>query len=132
MESITNSDDLMLTIHHLEVVKKEQEILLKEQLKATFDSFKPVSILKKSLGEIVSSSEIKKDLASISIGLITGFVAKKVVVGKTINPLSSLLGSVVEMLVSSETMKHSEGIKSIGNSIFRKLINKNSIETAEE
>ena len=64
--------------------------------------------------------------------MITGFVAKKVVVGKTNNPLSSLLGSVVEMIVSSETMKHSEGIKSIGNSIFRKLLNRNSKETAEE
>ena len=64
--------------------------------------------------------------------MITGFVAKKVVVGKTNNPLSSLLGSVVEMIVSSETMKHSEGIKSFGNSILSKLMNSDSKVPTEE
>jgi hypothetical protein len=64
--------------------------------------------------------------------MLSGFIVKKVAVGKTNNPLSGILGNVLQMLVSSEVMKHSDQVKSIGISIFRKLINRNSKVPSEE
>ena len=105
MEQIKNSADLTLAISKLESIIKEQEDQLKVQFELTFESLKPVSIIKNTFDEIVSSSKIKKDLSTITIGMITGFIAKKVVIGKTSNPISNWASKIFEMMISSETMK---------------------------
>jgi uncharacterized membrane protein YeaQ/YmgE (transglycosylase-associated protein family) len=123
MKQMSNSLDLLVEINRLKSRKKEEEVSLNEQLKKTYESFKPVSIFKESLSEIVSSSEIKKDLTTITIGLLTGYLAKKIVIGKTTNPISGWIGNVFEMIVTSKTINHIDEVKSMSNNFINKVLN---------
>jgi len=48
-------------------------------------------------------------------------MAKKLIIGKTFNPLSKLLGIALEMFVTNKVTKNADQIKSTGSLILHKL-----------
>jgi len=123
MQKITSSADLKNAIQQLEYKQVVEKALLKEQFYITYENLKPINIIKNKLKEMISAPDLKTNIVNAVIGLATGVVAKKVVVGKAHNPLTKLLGIVVEMIVANKVTKNPDGIKSIGSIIFKKLIN---------
>src|SRR5688572_15313779 len=77
---------------------------LKAQFHLTYASLKPVNILKGILKDMFATPDLKSDVVNAAIGITTGFVAKKVLVGKSHNPLTKLAGVLVEMAVASNVI----------------------------
>ena len=128
MQSITTSEELKAAIEQLELQQASEFILLKEQFYKTKEALKPINILKGTFKEAVAAPGLKTDAINAAIGFTTGILAKKLMIGKTINPFKKLLGIIVEMTVANKVVKNADDIKSIGGSIFNSLFKKKELE----
>ncbi len=121
MNPITTSADLKAAIYLLELEQKENFIALKEELSRTQENFKLINIIKSTFKATVDVPDLKTDIVNAAIGLTTGIVAKKLIIGKTLNPLSKLLGVALEMFVANKVSKNAVQIRSTGSVIINKL-----------
>lgn len=124
MQSITTSADLKTAIQQLEFQQAREWPLLKEEFLKTVESLKPINIIKNTLKEAVDLPDLKTGIINSAIGLTSGILAKKVIIGKTLNPLSKLLGVALEMFVANKVSKNTGEIKSLGNLIIKKIFNR--------
>lgn len=129
MQPITNARELRAAIVKLEMQQADEFMILKAQYQKTKESFKLSNILKSTFKETVSSPDFKADAVNAAIGFTTGVIAKKLTVGKTINPFKKLLGIVVEMAVANKVAKNADGIKSAGSALFSMLFKKREEKT---
>jgi len=131
MTTIATSEDLKKAIAQLEVQQTSELLLLKEEILRTADSLKLINIIKSTFKEAVALPDLKTDIINSAIGLTTGIFAKKVIIGKTLNPISKFLGVLLEVFVANKVTKNAGEIKSIGSIIMKKIFNKhNEEETA--
>ncbi|MGG7036379.1 MAG: hypothetical protein ACI7YS_14450, partial [Flavobacterium sp.] len=61
-----------------------------------------------------------------AIGLGTGILSKKLLVGNTHNPVKRMLGTVVEFAVANVVSKYTGGIAAIGVSLLKRLVTNSS------
>jgi len=121
MKNITSAATLKNAIQLLEVEQAINEQLLKDQFYLTVESLKPVNLLKGTIKDIATSPFLIDNILGSVVGLATGYVTKKIVVGASSNILRKLLGSVVQVGVSNAVAKHPEEIKTLGQYIFQKI-----------
>ena len=124
METIHSIAGLKNSILLLEAEQTVKGIVLKEQFKLTYESLKPINILKNTLKEVSSTPLLIDNILGSVVGLATGYLSKKIVVGASGNIFRNMLGSILQFGVTNVVSKHPEGIKSIGQSIFQLLFRK--------
>lgn len=124
MKSITTSAELKIAIQQLEVQQANELILLKEEFSRTKEGLKPMNILKGTFKEAVDMPDFKTGIINAAIGLTTGILAKKIIIGKTLNPLSKLLGLILEGFVANKVSNNAGEIKSLGSIILSKIFNR--------
>ena len=95
---------------------KESEIelegrLLKIHFQRAYESLKPLNIIKSTIKQVISSPEVKTNVVDTVIGFASGFIAKKILVGKSNNVFSKLLGSLIEMTVANKVTQNADEIK---------------------
>lgn len=111
MEKITNITELNAAILLLENRQYEEELLLKEQFKITYESLKPLNFIRSTFKELVTAPDFKEDLLNTSISLAAGYFSKKLAIGSTNNPFKQILGSFLQMGVTSIVSKNSDDIR---------------------
>ncbi|MGV3632398.1 MAG: hypothetical protein ACO1O6_14420 [Bacteroidota bacterium] len=121
MLEINNLEDLETAMKQLEAQRDQEWLALKVQFSETMEDLRPANLLKNAVHEMIVSPELKQNLLDTALGLTTGFLAKKLVFGQTHNPISRLLGVVLETAVSNKVAKHPEGIKSVGKFLIDKF-----------
>lgn len=121
MKQKTSSEDLNDAILMLQKKQSEELLLLRQQFHITFQSLKPINLIKSTLQEITQAPEVKNTIAKNLIGLTTGYLAKKVLVGATAGPINSLIGMVLQLAVTNIVSKNSEGIKTKGKNFLRRI-----------
>jgi hypothetical protein len=99
-------------------------ILLKEQFHLAYESIKPINLIKKVVHEVSASPEIKNDLVSNAIGLSTGFLSKKLLVGSSHSPVKRVFGTIFQYAIANLVSKHTDTIKSIGGNILNNFLKK--------
>ena len=102
---------------------------LKDQFHVAYESIKPINLVKNLFHQVTASPEIKNDLVSNVIGLGTGFISKKLLLGSPHNPVKKVLGTLFEFAVATMVSKHTVAIKLIGGNLFKYLLKKNKNET---
>lgn len=128
MKSITTSEELKAAILELELQQARELLSLKEQYYETRESFTLANIIKRKFKDVVSDPDLKTNAINAAIGFTSGILAKKLMIGKTINPFKKLLGIAVEMVVAGKVAKNADGIKSAGGSIFNMLFRKKEVQ----
>jgi hypothetical protein len=124
MEKITSTEGLKNAIQLLEVEQTVKGQLLKEQFYITYNSLKPVNLLKSTISDVALSPYLIQNILGAVMGLATGYFSKKIVVGTSANIFRKLLGSILQFGVTNIVSHHQEGIKSIGQSIFQHIFHK--------
>lgn len=94
---------------------------LKEQIHQTYESFKPINLLKSTFHEVKTSPDLKDDMLNNVIGLTTGYISKKIILGTAHNPITRLLGNMLQFTVGNFVAKNSETIKAVGEVVIRKI-----------
>ncbi|MDR3653713.1 MAG: hypothetical protein P4L34_12180 [Paludibacter sp.] len=129
MENITCAADLKIAIQKLELERDIQGELFKEDLFRVYENLKPLSILKNTLTEISSSQFLIDNVLGSSVGLLTGYLSKKITLGSTHNPLKKLLGLVLQFGVTEFIAKRPETVKSVGHFLISKIFHKHEVNT---
>jgi hypothetical protein len=111
MDTITNLKELNAAILLLENKQAQKGLLLKEQLELTYESLRPINLIKSTIKELVTAPNFKEDILNTSIGLAAGYFSKKLAVGSTKNPLKQILGSFLQMGVTGVVSKNADDIK---------------------
>ncbi|MEP6701193.1 MAG: hypothetical protein ABJA85_07750 [Bacteroidota bacterium] len=94
MSKTNLTDNINALILTLEDQRKQDFQVLKQQLKVTGESLKPVNLIKSAVAEVTGNKELKSYLIQAGIGLAVGFFAKKLLANSKATTTSSLLGSV--------------------------------------
>lgn len=116
MEKITNITELNRAILILEAKQNLDGAILKEQFEITYESLKPINLIKNIFNELTETPDFKNDLLNTSLSIVVGYFSKKIAIGSTNNPIKQILGTILQMGVTSIVSKNSEGIKStLGN-----------------
>ncbi|NVO18867.1 MAG: hypothetical protein HXX13_04155 [Bacteroidetes bacterium] len=129
MQNITSVSDLKIAIQLLEVEQELKEQQLKEQVHFTYESLKPVNILRNTLHDLISSPSLVDDVLGTSLGLASGFLSKKIVIGTSANILRKIAGYVLQFFVTNTVSQHPDALKSLGKYIMEHLFRKKEMNS---
>ena len=124
MQNITSAVELKDAIQLLEAEQSIKGQLLREQLFLTYESLKPVNLLKNTLKEISSTPYLIDNISGTAMGLLGGFLSKKIFVGTSGNLMRKLFGSVLQIGVTNLVAQNSETIKSVGQALIQHFFQK--------
>lgn len=132
MKTIENARELRARIFELEMKKTEEGIALKEEVSGIVKELHPVKLLTHGFKELMDSPEVKNELLGVSLGMSAGFIAKKLVVGKSGSVVQQIIGNVLGLVVSKNVVFNSDKIKSVLYSVLKNFSNSNGSGTASE
>jgi hypothetical protein len=124
MQNITSAAELKDAIQLLEAEQGIKGQLLKEQLYITYESLKPVNLLRHTLKEISSSPYLVDNISGTAMGLLSGFLSKKIFVGTSGNLIRKLIGSILQFGVTNAVAHNSDVIKSVGQALLQHFFRK--------
>jgi hypothetical protein len=112
MYKINNDKSLAAAILNLEAQREVELQILKVHAGYTLHELNPVNIVKEkihdgflNIGDTVHSQSFKNGLFKAGIGIATGFLTKKFLVGSNAGILKRLLGTAVQAAVSGFVIK---------------------------
>ena len=121
MQKKTAAQALKQSILALERRQAEEGELLKEQFIITWESLKPLSVLRNVIHEISNPSDLKDDLVHTVTGIVSGFLSSRLLVRSSKNPLLRLLGILIQYRVSNFVASHSDTIKDVSLYFIKRL-----------
>jgi len=129
MKTINSTSELTEAILLLETRQADQGIQLREQFNLTYESLKPLNLIKSTFREAASSRELKDNIINTGTGLVAGYLSKKLFEGVSHNPLKKILGSALMFGITNMVSRNPETMKSLGqkflNVISFKPVDKN-------
>ena len=123
MQTIITTDDLRAAIVQLEARQAAEGILLKEQALLTYESIKPINIIKNIFEEAGESHDVVENLINSSVGLSAGYLSKFLFQGISGGPIRKILGTALMFGVKKLIAHNPETVKTWGNGIFRMVKN---------
>jgi len=124
MEKITCAAELKLAIQNLEFQQEVQGQLLKDHFFVTFESLKPINLIKNTLLEITSSPYLIDNMLGAIMGIVSGYISKKIAVGTSSSLIRKIIGAAMQFGVTNIVAQHPDILKKIGNFIIDKFIHK--------
>jgi hypothetical protein len=128
MMKIRSKADLQDAITELERKRISQELALKDEWADTYESLKPLNIIKNSFRGILSSGDTKSNLIGSAIGLGSGLLSKKLLIGPSTNLFKKTLGAAVQFGIAGLIAKNAETIKQKGSTIIHKIFSRKKKE----
>lgn len=122
--AITTALQLDKYIAELENKKQLLQLELKATVKEKLEGLKPANLIKTVWNEVSSSPEIKHNILDNSLGLAAGFVSRKILIGKSHNPVRRLLGSLAQYGITNVVANNSNPIKNAGLSLLKLIFKK--------
>ncbi|HAG15498.1 MAG TPA: hypothetical protein DCG69_03105 [Bacteroidales bacterium] len=131
MKKIDLEAELKVAILLLESKQAEEEKMLKEQFHLTYESVKPINMIKNTFKEVVSSQDLKEDFTTTMFGLTAGFLSKIIVEKITRNPLKKLVGTAVMYSVRKAIVNNPEAVKLFSQFVLKHIFRKKEMNTAK-
>jgi hypothetical protein len=119
MQKITSVAGLKSAIQTLEIEQSIKGCLLKEQLFLTYESLKPINLIRNTLKELFSSQFLMDDVSGSAMGAVSGFLLKKLFVGASATKFRKLIGSVLQFGITNFITQNSDQIKSFALALFQ-------------
>jgi hypothetical protein len=103
-ENIKTHEDLKLRIKHLNLLRREQEISLKNGVSDLYHSMHPINIIKNTLSGLVNDKQVRSDATKIGLNIGSDFLIGKLV-GSNVN-LTKYFGSMILHKVSDYVLNN--------------------------
>lgn len=111
MKKINETDLLDQKILSLKIKKAHEFDSLKEQFEITYESLKPVNLIKGAFKEMSTASDLKGNIINNVIGMSTGYITKKLLLGLSHNPVRRILVTVLQFVITNVVTKHTDTLK---------------------
>jgi hypothetical protein len=131
MKKISPTVQLSEAILLLEADHAIKGQILKDQFLVTYESLKPINLIKSTLKEIATSPIIGDNVLGSIMGLATGYLSKKIVVGGSANPFRKLFGTLLQFGIANTVAKHPEIIRMVGQYIAQFIRHRNEFNSEE-
>ena len=118
---ITNAAELTATIQKLESDRMVQGFMIKQEFEDAYQSINPLNLLK---GESASSQFQGNNMISTSVGLATGYLIKKWIIGKSDNPIRAMVGSAVQIGAINLMARYQCAIEIVGRTLLQLFLHK--------
>ncbi|MES2655474.1 MAG: hypothetical protein V4620_07795 [Bacteroidota bacterium] len=122
MSKLDSIIQLKENIALLERQKANDERMLKEHFKETIAAFSPANLVKSTFHDLVQAPDFKHDLKDAAMGLASGYLTKKILVGGSLNPVKQVAGTLLQMAITSLVSKNADGIKATATALVNKFI----------
>ena len=122
MENQYTVDSLKQAIKELELKQKEERVLLEEQLVITYDSLKPSNILKNIFKDFASSENLKNEFVNTAVAVTSGFITKKIIIGKSESQFRKLIGLAFQFGITSLVSKNYDAIKDVVSQFIARIL----------
>lgn len=132
MQNISSTTELNEVIRLLEIEQAANGLQLREEFHRTYESLKPVNVLKSTLKDINSSPLLMTTMAGTTAGLVSGYLSKKIVVGSSDNLFRKLLGTILQIGVANIVAQHPDAIKSVGQFALRYVLRMKELNSIKE
>jgi hypothetical protein len=109
-KKITNGEELEEAIARLELKAAAQKRDLQESFAELSESLKPINLVKES-ARYVFSGKNREGLVNVLIGLGTGFLSRKLLLGKSHGVVGRTLGKAVQYGMAGVISQNAEKIK---------------------
>jgi len=129
MDSITSTIGLKNAIQSLEAEQTAASKQLKEQLAITYKSFKSVNFLVGLFNKLSKSPNLTRNILGTTMGLATGYLSKKLVVGASVNIFRKILGSALQLGVTSIVARYPDAPKTFGRFVLQYFLHRKSIRS---
>jgi hypothetical protein len=121
MQKINSTGDLSFAIAQLKKKQAGQIELLQAQLYHTYDSLKPLNLIRNTILQAAGSADIKYNILNTSAGLTAGFLIKKLLVGKSTNPVLKIAGNALMFGVTNLVGKHPGFMIAVKDKFFKMI-----------
>lgn len=108
MNKINSTETLGQMISLLEQKKIAELHSLRQQYQMVYESVKPLNLAKSALDSVISSPELKHNILNTVVGLASGYISKKLLMGSSKNPFKRILGTVLQFAVTNIVAKQSD------------------------
>lgn len=122
------SASLKEAISLLEIKQAEELRLLKDQFFVAYEKLKPINLVKSTLNELSSSSGIRNRLINSMIGILSGYLMQKFILGSKPGLIKKLAGVLLRVGVKAIVSKYAETAKTICLQLMAQFLNTNKIE----
>lgn len=112
MKTINATNTLQQMIVLLQKKQTLELMQLKDQYHYTYESLRPVNIIKSIFTDMTTSAELRGNLINNIVGISTGYLTKKVMLGATHNPFKRILGTLLQFVITNVVTKYSNTPKS--------------------
>jgi len=125
---VNKKDELARAIAELERKEAIQKTDLQNAYSAVSESLKPLNLVKSGVRSIFSG-EHKEDLVNGLIGLGTGFLSRKLLLGKRNGVVGKTVGKAIQWGMAGFVSKNAEKIKEKAGDLIDKLFKKKNQPT---
>lgn len=125
-------ESLKESIRLLEIRQAEEGQQLREQFKITYESLKPINLIKNSLNDIVNSAEIKNSLFETVVSLVSGYLTQKFIVNSKSNVFVKLFGVLMQFGITNLVSKNAETIRTFIANLVERFTNPTQEEEIPE
>ncbi len=129
MQTITSTADLRIAIQLLETEHAANGKQLKAQFNATYESFKPVNLIRGALHDITSSPHLVDNILGTTLGLAAGLVSNVVFKGLAGPGLRRVINPVLQSGVTSFVAKHTGSLRSMGEIALLRIFRPKSLKS---
>lgn len=129
MENITTAAGLKSAIQRLEYRQIENGQRLEEDFFVVIERLKPANLIKNAMGNIVGTPNLLDNIVGGAVGLVSGYLSKKLAIGGSGNIFKKFLGTLLQFGVTSVVATHPRAITAIGQFLLKKIIRKKEQRT---
>lgn len=101
MKKHNYKSDIEQRIERLQAKQKIEFQIVKLQLESSFESLKPINLVKDTFNQVQESPKIKQNIIKTTVGILGGYLSKQLLIGKSNNPLTKISGAVIQYLVTN-------------------------------
>ncbi|MDB5275512.1 MAG: hypothetical protein JWR61_467 [Ferruginibacter sp.] len=123
---INNVKELRTSIRQLEEQTEEQKEKLVKQFHDTYNSMKPINILKNSLNKVVHSPDVVEKIVNTGMGVGLSLLTNRLVIGKSAGVARKLFGTAMELGLANIVARKAAPVKLGALNILSKIFRKKS------
>jgi hypothetical protein len=131
MQKLNSVAGLKDAIQALEAKQTLKGQILKEHFYLMGESLRPANLIRSTLKDITSSPKLIDNILGAGVGMATGFIAKKILIGTSGSILRKIFGLLLQFGVTTVIARHPDKIKSTGNYIYEHLFNNRKINSSK-
>lgn len=129
MENITSTAGLKYAIEQLECKHAGNAQRLEADFVIVVESLKPANLIKNAIYKLSEKHDLPGSILGGVLGLVSGYLTKKIAVGSSASIIKNILGTILQLGVTSVVTQHSKTINAIGRYFLHKIIRKKEQNT---